>query len=401
MRRKMSRTRSPFPIKGLLVVGVLVLVGIMIFNSNLLITMGIRKNPIPDSLEIDPTDPRIVAKFDETLDRNYIKESVDKFLSLLTGKPEQGKIVIVAMDNKKGFGIPNMTFAIENAITGALIEEVITNENGMAESIKLDYKTAYRVIPKDTTSLFLPYTEDIILEMNAQVVEVTLNHQMKDYVVDYRQNNDGGIEITSVYLPVPLIMQNPELPNGCEITAMASVLQHYGYEANHIYLSDHYLPKAPFYRISGDLYGPHPDVAFSGDPRDPNGWYVYAAPTAKAANDYIKDNGGSHRAVDITGSSRDEIMAHVLDGKPITIWATRDLSLGNYAYGWYVDGSDREYYNALINLHCMVIYGFDGDDLLVMDPLEGNMRYNKTTFFDAYDSLGSRAIIVEELAYGE
>ena len=48
-------------------------------------------------------------------------------------------------------------------------------------------------------------------------------------------------------------------------------------------------------------------------------------------------------------------------------------------------------------LHCMVIYGYVGDKLYVMDPLEGSMIYDADTLFKSYESLGSRAMFVKEL----
>lgn len=42
---------------------------------------------------------------------------------------------------------------------------------------------------------------------------------------------------------VPMLFQDPELPTGCEVTALAMVLQYYGFDADKCELSDVYLPK--------------------------------------------------------------------------------------------------------------------------------------------------------------
>ncbi len=399
MRRMNRRRQVRFPFKGILTLAILVLIGIMVYNSNLLVAIGLRENPIPESLGINPVDPRIVATFDQSLKRNYAKETFDKLYSLLTGELEKGLVQVHAVDSKLDTGISGMTFHIENAVTGALVDTLVTDENGIAESVLLPYQNAYRVIPVKGESLYELYPESVIFEMKSKVMAVTLTHKMPAHVVRY-ENEGGVIRLEEVFMPVPLILQNPELPNGCEITAMAAVLQHYGYEANHLVLSDDFLPKAPFYRVNGVLYGADPDVAFSGNPRDAHGWYAFAPPTALAANRYLESVNGNHLAKDITGSSRDEIMALVESGKPVAIWVTRKLDLAQIGYSWLLDDNSGRVHEAFINLHCMVIHGFVGDELYVMDPLEGNMRYDKTQFFDAYDSLGQMAIVMEEAEDG-
>ena len=174
------------------------------------------------------------------------------------------------------------------------------------------------------------------------------------------------------------------------------MLNYYGYPIDKASLSDNYLPMLPFYRKEDKLYGADPDIAFSGNPRDPHGWFVYAPPTVKAGNDYLATISDKHEVIDITGATPSDIMQYVEAGIPVGIWATRDLSLANYGYGWYLEGSDT-YFEAATNLHCMVIYGFKGDELYVMDPLEGLMLYEIETFFLSYESLGNRAMVVKEV----
>ena len=46
-----------------------------------------------------------------------------------------------------------------------------------------------------------------------------------------------------IHLPVPLILQNPELPNGCEITSLCMLLRYLGFDADKCLLADNYLPR--------------------------------------------------------------------------------------------------------------------------------------------------------------
>lgn len=68
-----------------------------------------------------------------------------------------------------------------------------------------------------------------------------------------------------ILLPVPQVLQNPELPNGCEITSLCEVLRYWGFAADKCDLADHYLPR------SARWYGADPDRVYMGDPHKDDG----------------------------------------------------------------------------------------------------------------------------------
>jgi hypothetical protein len=49
-------------------------------------------------------------------------------------------------------------------------------------------------------------------------------------------------EDSSVYIEMENILQNPELPTGCEIVALTSLLRFYGFDADKIDMAKNYLP---------------------------------------------------------------------------------------------------------------------------------------------------------------
>lgn len=63
--------------------------------------------------------------------------------------------------------------------------------------------------------------------------------------------------MASILLPVPQILQNPELPNGCEITSCCEVLHYLGFAPDKCELADYYLPR------SAQWYGADPDEVYS------------------------------------------------------------------------------------------------------------------------------------------
>lgn len=391
----MKRKRSKLPIKQVFLVAALILTGIMVFNSGLLVSMGLMKGSIPEDIGIDPNDPRVIEKVDAAVDRSAVKETVNKVLNLITGKVEQGVITVVAQDQTQNYNVSGFTFELQDAITRQVIEVLTTAQDGTATSQPINYKKAYRLVQISEPHPYIRIDNEVVFEMKAPIIELRMDQQVNALVRSYERNENGTVTVTEMLIGVPLILQKPELPNGCEIVSLTSMLNFYGYDINAGVLSDNYLAKKPFYRKNGKLYGADPDKAFSGDPRDPAGWFVYAPPTVKAGQDYIDEIGGNHTVIDITGSTEEEIMAYVEKGVPVGIWATRDLTPAKYTYGWYLEETD-EYFEAATNLHCMVIHGFVGDQLYVMDPLEGDMIYDRADFFMSYVTLGSRAMIVEE-----
>ena len=391
----MRRKRRSVPILPILFVFLVVMIGIIIYNSGLLVTIGLLEGNIPDDLDIDPNDPRVIAKVDETIDRNAVKDTVHKFVNLITGRVDQGVAKVIAVDGVKGFKLAGFKYELRDAITGEVLDVLETDASGEATSIPVDYKQAYRLVQMNAAHPYDPNATEIVFEMKADIMELSSVQKINDRVKAYDSDGSGQVVITELLMEVPLILQKPELPNGCEITALTALLNYNGYPIDKVTLSDQFLDKAPFYKKDNKVYGADPNIAFSGDPKDPGGWFVYAPPTVKAGQAYIDSVSGKHQVVDLTGLTEDEIMKKVSEGYPVGIWATRDLSLANFGYGWYLEADDT-YFAAATNLHCMVIYGFKGDQLYVMDPLEGNQLYDRETFFRSFESLGSRAMIVEE-----
>ncbi len=387
------RRQNKFPIKPIMIVLLVVLLGVMIFNSGVLVKIGLLKSGIPEDIGIRPDDPRVIEKVDESVDRGLVRSTVDELMSLITGKVKEGSIEIVASDALKSWGVENMTFEIKNAVTGEVMEQVVTNSDGTAKSMPLKYKRAYEIKQVSTAFPYEVSDETIVLEMKAPITEIKFDQRVEEQVKNYDKDTNGNIKIIESFVPVELIFQKPELPNGCEITSLTTVLNYYGYPIDKVTLSDKFLPMKPFYRKDGKLYGPHPDEAFSGNPRDGSGFYVFAGPTAKAGNDYIKSVGGEHAITDLTGSSRETIIDYVEQGVPVVIWVTLDLGAPNFNYSWLLDDSGEEY-PALLNLHSVAISGINGDQFSVMDPLKGNVMYDVNSLFESYESIGSRALVV-------
>lgn len=112
-------------------------------------------------------------------------------------------------------------------------------------------------------------------------------------------------------LEVENIAQNPELPNGCEITAAAIALNYLGFDVDKVTLSEDYLP------CSEPYWDADPNVVFMGDPEDELAFYCMTSPIVTAVNDYLEDVGGEYTAVDISGASVQELYQWIARGTPV------------------------------------------------------------------------------------
>ncbi|MFT4414481.1 C39 family peptidase [Fredinandcohnia humi] len=208
----------------------------------------------------------------------------------------------------------------------------------------------------------------------------------------YKKTVDG---ITEVLIPVDTVLQLPELPNGCEITSLTSILHFYGYPVSKTDMADNYLPKEPFIKKNNILYGADPYKAYAGNPREKSGFFSYAPPIVTAANSFFKHEKSNMTAVDMSGSSREEIMKQIDRGNPVVIWVTLDLSEPKLTYAWKFH-DNGQHFSAPTNLHSVVLNGYVGDKVHVMDPLKGQVTYDAGVFFESYYALGSHAMMIKK-----
>ena len=311
-------------------------------------------------------------------------------------EPQFGVVTIASTDAVTSEPVQGVEFAIELAETGKLLELIRTDEAGQATSEPIEYGAEVVIRPQTAP---LPYAADepeqkVLIEQDLHEASFVMEH--RTYVKGVQVGEDGAMEITHVLIEMDELLQKPELPNGCEITSLTAVLNALGYEVSKTEMADQYLPKEEFEWKDGKLYGANPYKAYAGNPRlDRGGWFVYAPPIVDAADRYIADAGGVHHATDISGSSREEIMAYLMEGVPVVMWVTLNLEKPRLNYSWYYHDTG-EFFRAPTNLHAVVLHGFNGDEVYVMDPLRGLITRNADQIFQSYVDLGSHAVVVAE-----
>ncbi len=202
-----------------------------------------------------------------------------------------------------------------------------------------------------------------------------------------------------VQIEVKNILQEPELPNGCETTSLAIVLQYLGYKVDKVDLDENYLPKQDFWSgVWGELYGPDPNDAYPGAPGPyALGYYCYPGVVVQMAATFIEANKGAHLAQDLTGTSARRLRALLDEGTPVIVWCTTDLEelRTTVEFNWYIAAGDDPYY-PYVNMHAMVLTGYDDEYYYFCDPLDNHPKVERAVFEDNYIEVGRRAVALVE-----
>lgn len=202
---------------------------------------------------------------------------------------------------------------------------------------------------------------------------------------------------------LPVLYQKPELPAGCEATAIAMLLQGYGYDLSKEKVAEA-LPKSTFEVKDGRTYAAHPNEAYVGDPFSTSGFGVFAKAAAETAQALIDAAGGQHRALDCSGAAEETLLQYLDSGVPVCIWATMGMSGLVYSGEWYLKDGETytdERYIWPGGEHCLVLVGYNESVVTVHDPLSGVRTYDRVLFFQRYQEVGQYAMILEAPAEQE
>ncbi len=166
-----------------------------------------------------------------------------------------------------------------------------------------------------------------------------------------------GARINSIILNVPIISQLPELPTGCEITAVTMMLKYKDIKnINKIKLANE-MPKHIW----------NPNLGYVGNPYSRSGWTIYPP----ALIGLVKKYAGS--AQNLTGTSNKNLENQLLKNKPIVIW-------GSPIHGFTV--------------HALTLTGFDENYYYYNDPWTNkkDVKISKAKFNKLWGDQAKRAI---------
>lgn len=286
-----------------------------------------------------------------------------------------GQLTVLTVEYGSGSPVSNMNVQLTDLSTGDTLDSSVSSNEGEAVFTGLEEGKKYLIAAS-------------LLENDYPLIEEITYKKTKVYHV-IRTNS-----VNSERIPIPIIIQNPELPNGCEITSLTAVLNYYGLELSKTEMAKKYLPQQPFSNKDGEKYGADPNKAYTGSPFEKYAAsYVYAAPIAEAAKKVISDHQLALKVSNMSNQSPEDIIEVVNQGIPVVIWVTLDLTEPVKKSGWIIEDSNK-YHEMYKNLHSVVLTGIGEHTVTVMDPLKGNVQYDKEVFFKSYEALGKQAVAI-------
>lgn len=188
-------------------------------------------------------------------------------------------------------------------------------------------------------------------------------------------------------IDVETIMQYPELPTGCEITSLTILLQSLDFDVSKETMASEYL-------VCKDTLEYSLNEAFIGNPFTSAGYGCFAPVLVKAADDYLKDQKSDYIAKNLTGSRQNTILRYIASGHPVVMWETLYLNDVYISERWTnLKGEETEWCDME---HCVLLKGYDleNDIVYVCDPMQGDVTYSLTRYFEIYDDMGRRAMTI-------
>lgn len=310
------------------------------------------------------------------------KEFIANNILQQQSQPPGSSMDFLLKNSRNGQPLEGYVMHIIDKSTGTLTATMRSDESGVMKTGKLEKEKEYqlKIIASDKGS-----------EASMVKEEVMYTHQSPDSSLLI----ETYVEREANHIGVPVMLQNPELPNGCEITTLTSILNYHGAEISKTEMADDYLPKSSFKKLNGKKVGPDPHLAYAGDPRmAKGGWYVFAEPIVAASKKILDKKSSRLISENISGSSQEEILSYTDQNIPVIVWVTLDLSPPIKSGGWYIEGTE-EFHPSFINLHTVVLDGWENGNVYVMDPLQGRISYPEDLFFESYKAMGSQAVIVK------
>jgi uncharacterized protein YvpB len=257
--------------------------------------------------------------------------------------------------------------AMSSALFGILLYKKITGQEALAGA---DYG---RVPP----SIQIPITESssVLKETNTQPKDIELKK--------------------SILIEAPLVLQNPELPSGCELTALTMLLQFYGVKKGKMdLLPEMKTDNTPIHwgKNGAIEYWGNPNLGYVGDiTGKQKGFGIYHKALFELLATYIPT------AVDLTGSPFNKLQEKLSDGTPVVVWTTIPFTVPRKEQ-WVIWDSPLGPIRTTFLEHAVLLVGYDDSHVYVNDPLSGKKNYQieKEQFIKTWEAMGRQSLTYEK-----
>lgn len=226
----------------------------------------------------------------------------------------------------------------------------------------------------------------VVLNVDSTLETLSVDpERIKSAILEHTTRAAENYEYPNSFsLDIPFVNQYPELPTGCEITALTTVLNYLGYNVDKLTMADYYLDKGEMGEVS-------PYKAFVGNPRDEDSCGAFAPVLVNSATKYLKSQRSYMNVYNITGAEYNELLDYVDDGHPVLVWETMYMKEPYESCTWNIDGENIMW---LSREHAMVLIGYTQSTYIMADPLRGICEYDKELVETRYKSMGKQAIVI-------
>lgn len=216
--------------------------------------------------------------------------------------------------------------------------------------------------------------------------------KVNSYVINETEKKD------KISIKVPYVGMSGGFPTGCESASALMLLAHADVTVSFDEFVDTYLEKAELKKNKkGNYFGPSPEQAFIGNPRELSGYGCFAPVIEKSLNQVLADKGEEgmiYEVRNLTGSELLELESYIDQGYPVMIWATNHMGSTSKGTTWTITGS-KETFTWPRGEHSMVLKGYDSKYYYFLDPMnKSEAAYEKKLVEKRYEELGKQAIVI-------
>ncbi len=287
---------------------------------------------------------------------------------------------------------------------GNLIKKFLTYEEAKAYALQYDHtfvkeKGTIRWLWDNYPQYNVFVKSDDYVEFSTFLEALNYAKKQDRAFVYYRKNNSlvwstaDTAKDAFMIKNVPLILQYPELPRGCEVTSLAMLLNYHGIRADKMKLADEVKKDPTQYEVkSGRIHFGNPNTGFVGEMKSLNtqGLGVYHAPIKELLDQYTNNEG-----FDLTGVAFSDLEYYISSGLPV--WVITNVTFAELPKSSFVTWqTPTGKIDITTKEHSVVITGYDKNHVYINDPLYSNENRSvpKADFIKAWEQMGKQAVIV-------
>jgi len=205
-----------------------------------------------------------------------------------------------------------------------------------------------------------------------------------DYPISSTYFSSRTLKNRSYQLDTEELLQNPELPTGCESVALTAALRCLHFDLEKTEIAEKYL-----------TYGEDVMWDYVGEPFDYDGAGIFPPGLTNTANLYLNAQNSDYVAYNTMGVPFEDLFKLIENGCPVVLWTTLDFEepfLVDMAYEY-----KNDYYSWYELEHCVMLCGYDLDEgsVTINDPMQGVVTLDLEQMKMIYDGIGRLSMTIK------